>query len=91
MLWNDYYKCVKTDDYFVFKEAEPFNKTNWTKSLYNHIIFRRLNSVIMAVTMNPKPEKLQTNVTLKFRHLKVTTHLKQIVCSIMHLFQWKRL
>ena len=27
--------------------------------------------MIMAATMDPKPEKLQQNITLKFRNLKV--------------------
>ncbi|KAL9951189.1 hypothetical protein ACROYT_G043809 [Oculina patagonica] len=32
---------------------------------------RRLNSPIVAVAMNPKPDVLQENVTLIFRHLKI--------------------
>ena len=32
--------------------------------------------MIMAATMDPKPEKLQQNVILKFKNLKVTTITK---------------
>ena len=32
--------------------------------------------MIIAATMDPKPEKLQQNVILKFRNLKVTTIAK---------------
>ena len=34
---------------------------------------RYLNSRIMAVAMDPKPNKLEANVMLKFRNLKVRT------------------
>ena len=34
--------------------------------------YRYINSRIMAVTMDPKPEKLRENVILKFKNLKVT-------------------
>ena len=36
---------------------------------------RYLNSRIMAVAMDPKPNKLEANVMLKFRNLKVRTRL----------------
>jgi len=39
---------------------------------------KRLDTMIMAATMDPKPEKLQQNITLKFRNLKVVRK-KQIV------------
>ncbi|KAJ7382480.1 hypothetical protein OS493_034641 [Desmophyllum pertusum] len=33
---------------------------------------RRLNTIIMAATMDPKPEKINQNVALNFKHIKVT-------------------
>ena len=37
----------------------------------------------MAVAMDPKPNKLEANVILKFRNLKVRTRLKLV--SIAHI------
>ena len=34
----------------------------------------------MAVTMDPKPEKLEENVILKFKNLKVTWKLVAVCC-----------
>ena len=33
---------------------------------------RRLDTIIVAVAMDPKPDKLKENVMINFRHLKVT-------------------
>ena len=44
---------------------------NLNISLY--ILCRRLSTIIVAVTLDPKPDKLKENVTINFRHLKVTT------------------
>jgi hypothetical protein len=41
----------------------------------------------MAVTMDPKPEKLKENVVLNFRHLKVTTTTKIISSFCPHLVE----
>ena len=38
--------------------------------------------MIMAVAMDPKPEKLQQNIILKFRDLKVTTRKKYIFICV---------
>ena len=40
------------------------------------IVFRRLSTPIMAVTMEPNPDKLKENIILNFRHLKVTPTIK---------------
>ena len=50
---------------------------------------RYLNSRIMAVAMDPKPNKLEANVMLKFRNLKVRTSLKlaSIALHCVYLFQ----
>ena len=40
------------------------------------ILFRRLSTTIVAVTMEPNPDKLKENVTLNFRHLKVTPAIR---------------
>ena len=39
---------------------------------------RHLNSRIMGVAMDPKPNKLEANVILKFRNLRVTTRSKLV-------------
>ena len=43
-------------------------------------LHRNINSRIMAVTMDPKPETLRENVTLKFKNLKVTWQFVAIRC-----------
>ena len=50
---------------------------------------RYLNSRIMAVAMDPKPNKLEANVMLKFRNLKVRTLLKLVSIALhcVYLFQ----
>ena len=50
---------------------------------------RYLNSRIMAVAMDPKPNKLEANVMLKFRNLKVRTRLKLVSIALhcVYLFQ----
>ena len=35
------------------------------------VLSRRIDTIIMAATMNPKPKNLKLNITLKFRNLKV--------------------
>ena len=42
--------------------------------------YRYINSRIMAVTMDPKPEKLRENVILKFKNLKVIWKLAVMRC-----------
>ena len=50
---------------------------------------RYLNSRIMAVAMDPKPEKLEANIILKFRNLKVRTRSKLVSIALhcVYLFQ----
>ena len=38
-----------------------------------YILCRRLSTIIVAVTLDPKPDKLTENVTINFKHLKVTS------------------
>ena len=40
------------------------------------ILSRRLSTTIVAVTMEPNLDKLKKNVTLNFKHLKVTPAIK---------------
>ena len=47
---------------------------------------RYLNSRIMAVAMDPKPNKLEVNVMLKFRNLKVRTRLKLVSIALHCVF-----
>ena len=45
----------------------------WFWSIFKYIFLHRyINSSLMAVTMDPKPEKLRENVILKLKNLKVT-------------------
>ncbi|CAH3159267.1 unnamed protein product, partial [Pocillopora meandrina] len=44
-----------------------------------YVVLKYLNSRIMAVAMDPKPNKLETNVMLKFRNLKVDEREKTCV------------
>ena len=50
---------------------------------------RHLNSRIMGVAMDPKPRKLEVNVILKFRNLRVTTRSKLVSIGphCVYLFQ----
>ena len=41
------------------------------KYVYVFILFRSLGTIIMAATADPRPVKLQQNVALKFKNLKV--------------------
>ena len=43
---------------------------------YFNYLFRRVVTRIMMATMDPKPENLRENVTLKFKNLKVITKAK---------------
>ena len=36
-----------------------------------YVFSRRIDTIIMAATMNPKPENLQLDITLNLRNLKV--------------------
>ena len=47
---------------------------------------RYLNSRIMAVAMDPNPNKLEANVMLKFRNLKVRTRLKLVSIALHCVF-----
>ena len=53
------------------------------------LFIRYLNSRIMAVAMDPKPEKLEANIILKFRNLKVRTRSKLVSIALhcVYLFQ----
>ncbi|CAH3157575.1 unnamed protein product [Pocillopora meandrina] len=46
---------------------------------------RYINSRIMAVTMDPKPEKLEENVILKFKNLKLTEEDETILKIITYV------
>lgn len=43
----------------------------------------------MAAAMDPKPDKLQDNIILKFRNLKVTVREKILVISVLLVFSTK--
>ena len=53
------------------------------------LFVRYLNTRIMAVAMDPKPEKLEANIILKFRNLKVRTRSKLVSIALhcVYLFQ----
>ena len=43
-----------------------------------YIAFKQLNSGITAVALDPNPEKLQENIILRFRNLKVRIGSKSV-------------
>ncbi|XP_066022609.1 adhesion G protein-coupled receptor L4-like [Pocillopora verrucosa] len=51
--------------------------TSETDNQRYNFLHRYLNSRIMAVAVDPKPEKLRENVILKFKNLKVLTAEKR--------------
>ena len=102
-VWiNDYFRCQGNQfkvtqsellGYHGYRIAKIFLKIIWFK-IYKIMIFlsffdRYLNSRIMAVAMDPKPNKLEANVMLKFRNLKVRTRLKLVSIALhcVYLFQ----
>ena len=52
-----------------------------------YILCRRLSTIIVAVTLDPKPDKLKENVTINFKHLKVTSVIKTLWSFCAHLVQ----
>ena len=48
-----------------------------------YFLRRYLDSWVTAVALDPKPEKLQENVILRFRNLKVRTRSKSV--SIVYI------
>ena len=52
-----------------------------------YILCRRLSTIIVAVSMDPKPHKLKENVTINFRHLKVTTIITTLWSLCAHLVE----
>lgn len=67
-------KNVNEDHLYKHRHCHDF----FLKNLKICVLFRTLDTIIIASTMDPKPEKLQQNVTLKFKNLKVTT--ERTVC-----------
>ncbi|XP_078382019.1 adhesion G protein-coupled receptor L4-like [Oculina patagonica] len=52
--------------------TNPYNGDGTEKS-------RRLNNILMAATMYPKPKQLQQNVVLRFRNIKATAEKRHCV------------
>lgn len=44
---------------------------------------------MMAAAMDPKPDKLQDNIIVKFRNLKVTAREKILITSVLLVFSTK--
>ncbi|XP_066023136.1 adhesion G-protein coupled receptor D1-like [Pocillopora verrucosa] len=63
----------------VYKDLHELLDTNQTIRNEAGEATRYLNSRIMAVAMDPKPNKLEANVMLKFRNLKVDEREKTCV------------
>ena len=67
--------------------------------LFIHLLFRQIDTVIMAATMYPRPQQLWQNVILKFSNLKVTKWFSFVLSvfillalNVKNLFsgpQWK--
>ena len=63
----------------------PTNVVPWFWFIFKYnLLHRNINSKIMAVTMDSKQEKLQENVILTFKNLKVTWRL--VAMRFFYLF-----